>query len=119
MYAVATGDFNKSTRFFKPKKNSNPFFSFLAPSITSINKSEQVKYAQTSCDVIRKRSGTSAPISIKDLMDKEVLDLFLSASRLGRTDLTCSLRMMLVMEGTRKEKEGLDLFLKNLVDLLK
>ena len=48
-------------------------------------------------------------------------DLFLGPSQLGRADLTCSLRMMLVMEGTRKEKKGLDffLFLKNLVDLLK
>ena len=50
-----------------------------------------------------------------------MLDLFLSASRLVRADLTCSLRIMLVMEGTRKEKKGLDFyfFLKNLVDLLK
>ena len=46
-------------------------------------------------------------------------DLFLGPSRLGRADLTCSLLMMLVMEGTRKEKKGLDFFLKNLVDLLK
>ena len=48
-----------------------------------------------------------------------MLKLLLSVSQLGRADLTCSLRMMLVMEGTRKEKEGLDFFLKNLVDLLK
>ena len=34
-------------------------------------------------------------------------DLFLSMSRLGRADLTCSLRMMLVMKGARKEKKGL------------
>ena len=47
-------------------------------------------------------------------------DLFLSTSRLGRADLTCSLRTMLVMEGARKEKKGLEsFFLKNLVDLLK
>ena len=49
-------------------------------------------------------------------------DLFLSTSRLGREDLTCSLRMMLVMEDARKEKKGLEslyIFLKNLVDLLK
>ena len=49
-------------------------------------------------------------------------NLFLSMSQLGRTDLTCSLRMMLVMEGARNEKKGLESlykFLKNLVDLLK
>ena len=48
-------------------------------------------------------------------------DLFLSTSRLGRVDLTCSLRMMLVMEGARKEKKGLEFysFLKNLVNFLK
>ena len=49
-------------------------------------------------------------------------DLFLSTSQLGCADLTCSLRMMLVMEGSRKEKKGLEslyIFLKNLVDLLK
>ena len=48
-------------------------------------------------------------------------DLFLSTSQLGRSDLTCSLRMMLVKEGARKEKKGLEIlfFLKNLVGLLK
>ena len=35
-------------------------------------------------------------------------DLFLSTSRLGRADLTCLLRMMLVMEVARKEKKGLE-----------
>ena len=49
-----------------------------------------------------------------------MLDLFLSSSRLGRADLTFSLHMMLVMEGARKEKKGLEsFFLKNLVNLLK
>ena len=59
--------------------------------------------------------------SIKSLrlMGADVPDLFLGPSQLGRADLTCSLRMMLVMEGTRKEKKRLDFFLKNLVDLLK
>ena len=65
MYAVATGDINKSTRFF-------PFFYFLAPSITSIMRSEQAKSAQSSRDALKKRSSTSAPISLEDLMDKEV-----------------------------------------------
>ena len=51
-------------------------------------------------------------------MGADVLNLFLSASQLGRADFACSLRMMLVMEGARKEKKGLDFF-KNLVDLLK
>ena len=37
-----------------------------------------------------------------------MLDFFLSASRIFRADLTCSLRMILVMEGTRKEKKGLE-----------
>ena len=36
-------------------------------------RSEQVKSAQPSRDVLKKRSGTSSPISLKDLMDKEVL----------------------------------------------
>ena len=48
-------------------------------------------------------------------------DRFLSTSRLGRADLTCSLRMMLVMERARKEKKGLEsfFFLKNLFYFLK
>ena len=49
-----------------------------------------------------------------------MLDLFLSASQLGHADFACSLRMMLVMEGARKEKKGLEfIFFENLVDLLK
>ena len=51
-----------------------------------------------------------------------MLDLFLSASRLDRADFACSLRMILVMEGARKEKKGLEslfYFLGNLVNLLK
>ena len=35
--------------------------------------SEQAKYAQPSHDALKKRSSTSAPISLEDLMDKEVL----------------------------------------------
>ena len=35
-------------------------------------RSEQFKSAQPSCDTLKKRSSTSAPISLKDLMDKEV-----------------------------------------------
>ena len=59
-------------------------------------------------------------LSVRPLMGADVLDLFLSASRLGRADFACSLHMMLVMEGARKENKGLDFFcLKNLVDLLK
>ena len=50
-----------------------------------------------------------------------MLDLFFSASRLDCTDFACSLRMMLVKKGARKEKKGLEsfFFLKNPVDLLK
>ena len=51
-----------------------------------------------------------------------MLDLFFSASRLDREDFACSLRMMLVKEGAKKEKKGLaffSFFLKNLVDFLK
>ena len=49
-----------------------------------------------------------------------MLDLFLIASQLGCAELNCSLRMMLVIEGARKEKKGLEFyFLKNIVDLLK
>ena len=33
---------------------------------------EQVKSARTSHDVLKKRSGTSAPISLEDSMEKEV-----------------------------------------------
>ena len=40
-----------------------------------------------------------------------MLDLFLSASQLGRAYLTCSLCMMLVTEGARKEKKGLEYIL--------
>ena len=35
-------------------------------------RSEQVKSARTICDGPKKRSGTSAPISLEDLMEKEV-----------------------------------------------
>ena len=35
-------------------------------------RSEQVKSARPSCDVLKKSSGTSAPISLKDMMEKEV-----------------------------------------------
>ena len=35
--------------------------------------SEQAKSAQPSCEALKKRSSTSAPISLEDLMDKEVL----------------------------------------------
>ena len=35
-------------------------------------RSEQVKSARPSSDVLKKRSGTSAPISLEDLMEKEV-----------------------------------------------
>ena len=36
-------------------------------------RSEQVKSARPSRDAFKKRSSTSAPVSLKDLMDKEVL----------------------------------------------
>ena len=36
-------------------------------------RSEQEKSAQSSRDALKKRSSTSAPISLEDLMDKEVL----------------------------------------------
>ena len=54
-------------------------------------------------------------------MGADVPDLFLGPSQLGRADLICSLCMMLVVEGTRKENKRLEPFfcLKNLVDLLK
>ena len=49
-----------------------------------------------------------------------MLDLFFSASRLDCADFACSLRMMLVKEGARKERKGLEFsFGKNFVDLLK
>ena len=50
-----------------------PFFSFLAPSFTSIMRSEHAKSSRSSRDAPNKRSSTSAPISLEDLMDKEVL----------------------------------------------
>ena len=52
------------------------------------------------------------PFSIKSsrLMDADVPDFFLGPSRLVSADLTCSLRVMLVMEGTRKEKKGFESF---------
>ena len=43
-------------------------------------------------------------------MGADVPDLFLGLSRLGQEDLTFSLRMMLVMEGARKEKKGLEFY---------
>ena len=59
--------------FPKINKDSNPFFSFLVPFINSIiARSEQEKSARLSRDRTKKRSGTSAPISLEDLMEKEV-----------------------------------------------
>ena len=53
-------------------------------------------------------------------MGADMLDIFLSVSRLGRADFSCSQRMVLVTEGARKEKKGLEfLIFLNLVDLLK
>ena len=57
--------------FQKINKDSNPLFSFFATSITSIMRSEQVKSVQPSCGVLQKRSGTSAPISLEELMGKK------------------------------------------------
>ena len=48
-----------------------------------------------------------------------MLDLFFSASRLDRADFAYSLCMMLVVEGARKEKKGLEFIFEKLVDLLK
>ena len=62
---------------------------------------------------------TSFSINSSRLMGADVPDLFLGPSRLGCADLTCSLRMILVMEGARKEKKGLEFYFFNLVDLLK
>ena len=36
-------------------------------------RSEQAKSSRSSCDALKKRSSTPAPISLEDLMDKEVL----------------------------------------------
>ena len=36
-------------------------------------RSEQVMFARPSRDALKKNSSTSAPISLKDLMDKEVM----------------------------------------------
>ena len=36
-------------------------------------RSEQVKSARSTCDALKKRSSTSAPISLEDLIEKEVL----------------------------------------------
>ena len=59
--------------FQKINKDCNPFFSFLVPFITSIMaRSEQGKSARLSRDWTKKKSGTSAPISLEDLMEKEV-----------------------------------------------
>ena len=74
MYALATGNFNKSTRFFKKiYKDSNPFFSFLATFFTSIMTSKQVKFSRSSRGEAKKPTRAIAPISLEDMMDKEVL----------------------------------------------
>ena len=36
-------------------------------------RSEQAKSARPICDALKKRSRTSAPVSLEDLMDKEVM----------------------------------------------
>ena len=48
---------------------------------------------------------TSFSVKSSRLMGADVPGLFLGPSQLGCVDLTCSLHMMLVMEGTRKEKK--------------
>ena len=53
---------------------------------------------------------TSFSIKSSRLMGADVPDLLLGPSQLGHADLPCSLRIMLVMECTRKEKKGLEYF---------
>ena len=54
-------------------KDSNPFFHLLSPFITSIMaRREQGKSTRLSHDCTKKRSGIAAPISLEDLMEKEV-----------------------------------------------
>ena len=48
-------------------------------------RSEQAKSSQSSCDEPKKRSSTLAPISLEDLMDKEVL---LSSQNVNICDLS-------------------------------
>ena len=81
-----------------------------------------IKDRQLTNSVVLCGDCTSFSIKSLRLMGADVPDLFLGPSRLGRADLTYSLRMMLVMEGTRKEKKGLEFIFYiffNLVDLLK
>ena len=96
-------------------------------------RSEQAKSSRSSRDAPKKRSSTSAPISLEDLMDKEVmsssqddspslsinssrligarvLDRFFGASRLDPEDFACSLRMMLSEGRCKKVKEGVKIF---------
>ena len=54
---------------------------------------------------------TSFSIKSSRLIGAEVLDLFFSSLRLDHAYFVCSLRMMLVKEGARKEKKGLESFL--------
>ena len=63
---------SKNRQDFSKKTTYNPFFSFLVPSITSIMRSEHINSAQPSRDGLQKRSGTSEPISLEDLTEKEV-----------------------------------------------
>ena len=59
--------------FSKKNKKSNPFFSFLAPFHTSIMTSKQVAFSRSSRGEAKKVPRAIAPISLKDMMDKEVL----------------------------------------------
>ena len=70
-YADRYKQFQQINKIFQKKKDSNPFFPLLSPFITSIMaRSEQGKSALLSRDWTKKRAGTTAPISLEDLMEK-------------------------------------------------
>ena len=64
--------FQKINKIFK-KNDSNPFFSSFSPFNTSVMaRGEQGKSTRLNRDWTKKRSGIAAPISLEDLMEKEV-----------------------------------------------
>ena len=67
-------------------------------------RSEQAKSSRSSRGEAKKHTSTIAPISLEDLMEKEVLVCFFASPRLDREDFACSLRMMLSVKGCKKGK---------------
>ena len=68
-------------------------------------RSEQVKYARPSRDVLNKRSGTLSPISLEDLMTKEVQSYYQDGS-IRELLVLCLLKQRTQLIKIRRRPQG-------------